>query len=671
MELSETADGDSPENPSRIRSPRKIQFPFSQLPPLFCIMALEHSLTQKAARRIWFGILAILAALPGTLGLRAAETRPNILWITFEDTSNLMGADGDPLAVTPNFDRFAKENIRFSRAYAYTGVCAPSRSTLITGVYPTHLGSHHMRSNVPLPAAVKLFPEYLREAGYYATNNVKEDYNFTTPKTAWDESSTKAHWRGRKPGQPFFAVFNHMITHQSQAFARDVEAAEKGLPPPPTVHDQAKMVIPPIHPDIPEFRREWARYYDNITTMDGQAAAILKQLQDDGLAEDTIVFWFADNGTGLPAIKGWAWHKGLNVPCLVHFPKKWEHLRNSIPNGTTDRMISFIDFAPTVLSLAGVKIPPQMQGTAFLGPQAGAPRKLAFGGKERHSERYDMIRYVHDGKMHYLRNFLPHLPWGQYLSYNYQHASLRHWQQLQDEGKLTGMSARFFQTKPIEELYDTSVDPWEINNLATDPRYAADLKRLRGELESWMISNGDLGLLPELEIYRRAGAKTPYDISQDPAKNPVRELLAAARTANERDPKRVPELIKLLGHSDAAFRWWGATGLVALNEKAAPAAAALAQAAKDASPDVRIAVAEALGHVGGVDAALTMLEAEMQHPAALIRLSALNAIDRMGPKAKRLAPLLIKAKMPESVQKDAEDYVERMIEYMPARLGVK
>ncbi len=635
-------------------------------------MLIELSFTRTVARRTWSGGLALLAALLGTLGLRAAETRPNILWITFEDTSTIMGADGDPQARTPNFDTFAKTGVRFTRAFAYTGVCAPARSCLITGVYPTRLGSHHMRSATPLPPGFKVFSEYLREAGYYATNNLKEDYNFLTPKTAWDESSNKAHWRGRQPGQPFFAVFNHMITHQSQAFGPDEAAFAKGQPAPPTDHDQAKVTVPPIHPDIPEFRREWARYYDNVTKMDQQAAAILKQLEDDGLAEDTIVFWFADNGIGLPSIKGWAWHKSLNVPCLVRFPKKWEHLRGSIPNGDSDRMITFIDFAPTVLSLAGIKVPSHMQGTAFFGPQAGAPRRMAFGGKERHSERYDMIRYAHDGKMHYLRNFLPHLPWGQYMSYNYQHASLRKWQQLHDEGKISGITDRFFQTKPMEELYDTSVDPWEVNNLANDPRYAADLKRLRGELEAWMIQNGDLGLLTEYEMRQRSAGRAPYELATDRVQNPVAALLGAARTANERDPKNLPELVRLLENKDAAFRWWGVTGLTALGSKAAPAADALAKATKDSSPEVRIAAAEALDRVGRTDEALAVLEAEMQFPtSALIRLAALNAIDRLGTRAKRLAPLLIKAKIPDPIQVDAQDYVERMIEYMPVRLGAK
>ena len=622
-----------------------------------------------AATSRWPALVLGALLLSDIPDFRAAEIRPNIIWLTFEDSSYNLGAYGDPVAKTPNFDRFAHGTIRFTQAFAYTGVCAPSRSTLITGINPTRLGSHHMRSATRLPAGLKLLPEHLRDAGYYTSNNVKEDYNFVTPKTAWDESSDRAHWRKRQPGQPFFAVFNHMITHQGQVFLRDQAAAAKGEPPPPTINDPAKVIVPPIHPDTPAFRREWARVHDNLTTMDGQVAAILQQLEEDGLAEDTIVFWFADNGTGMPAIKGWAWDRGLRVPCAIRIPKKWEHLRAGLRDGVSDRMIAFLDFAPTVLSLAGIKVPVMMQGAAFLGTQAGAPRRYAFGGKERHSERYDMIRYGHDGRMHYLRNFLPQLPWGQYMSYNYQHASLREWQQLQDAGKLSGPPARFFQTKPIEELYDAAADPWEINNLANDPRYAADLKRLRGELETWMVQNGDLGLLSEYEMHQRSAGLTPYDLATDPVKNPVAALLPVARLANERDPRHVPELVKLLGHRDAAFRWWGATGLVALGAKAAPAEAVLRAATKDASPEVRIAAIEALANLGRMDEALPLLEGEMQHPSALIRLAVMNAIDRQGPKAKSLIPALPRAKIPDKEQPDAAEYVERMIEYMPARMG--
>jgi N-sulfoglucosamine sulfohydrolase len=310
-----------------------------------------------------------------------------------------------------------------------------------------------------------------------------------------------------------------------------------------------------------------------------------------------------------------------------------------------------------------------MQGTAFFGRAAGAPRKLAFGGKDRHSERYDIVRYVHDGKLHYLRNFLPHLPAGQYLSYNYQHASLRAWQKLHDDGKLKGtLPDRFFRPKPMEELYDVTKDPWEVTNLASDPKYAADLKRLRGEVENWMIQNGDLGLLPESELHARSEGSTPYEIATDRKKNPVKDMLAAAWIANERNTKNLPTLLKLLENRDPALRWWGAIGLVELGP-AIMGTGNIRKNSTDSSGDVRVAVAEILGNVGYTNEALKSLEAELTNPSVFIRLAAMNAIDRMGPKAKPLIPSLAKARMPEKEQAETQSYIDRMIEYMPGRLG--
>ncbi|MEW6305920.1 MAG: sulfatase-like hydrolase/transferase [Verrucomicrobiota bacterium] len=597
----------------------------------------------------------------------AAPARPNILWITCEDSSPHLGCYGDPLANTPNLDAFARQSVRFLNAFAYTGVCAPSRSCLITGVFPMRLGSHHMRSTTRLPDVVKCFPEYLRAEGYYCSNNVKTDYNFAVPKNAWDESSNQAHWRKRAAGQPFFSVFNFTISHQSQIFGADEAARKKGEPPPPTVHDQSKVKVPPIHPDIPEFRREWARHFDNVTKMDALAGGVLKQLEQDGLAEDTIVFFFSDHGTGMPSVKNWAWDFSLRVPFMVRFPKKWQHLAPAPPGQISDRLVSFVDFAPTVLSLCGVKPPAHLQGVAFLGEHAGAPRQYIYGGSDRHGERWDTIRYVHDGRFHYLRNFLPHLIYGQFFSYVDQHASMRAWQKLHDEGRLTGTPARYFQTKPVEELYDLRNDPWETNNLAADPRHRQELERLRQECTDWMQRIGDLG--PEYEMHRRAAGSTPYEIATNAKQNPLKELLAAADIANRRDPKNIPQLERLLANDDAALRWWGAIGLVALKEKAAPAESAVRKALQDASFEVRIAAAEALANLGQDAEALVVLKEALQHDSALVRLQSLNVIDRLGARARSLLPDVAKATLRDPAHKDASDYVARMVGYLPERIG--
>ncbi len=330
----------------------------------------------------------------------AAESRPNILWITCEDMSPNMGCYGDTFAHTPNLDALAARGIRYTHAFSTSGVCAPSRSCLITGVYPSSLGTHFMRCRGELPEFIRCYSEYLRKAGYYCTNNSKTDYNFVHPRSAWDESSAKAHWRNRKPGQPFFAIFNNTDTHESKIRSRGAEFARlTARLKPEQRHDPAKVKLPPYHADTPEARRDWANDYDLITAMDIESGDLLKQLDEDGVAEDTIVFFYSDHGVGLQRSKRWLYDSGMRVPLIVHFPKKFQHLA-PLPSGSvTDRLVSFVDFAPTLLSLAGVPTPMHMQGVAFLGPKAGPPREYVYGIRDRMDERHDIIRAVRDQRV--------------------------------------------------------------------------------------------------------------------------------------------------------------------------------------------------------------------------------------------------------------------------------
>ncbi|MBI5397341.1 MAG: sulfatase-like hydrolase/transferase [Verrucomicrobia bacterium] len=594
--------------------------------------------------------------------------RPNILWLTAEDICPNLGCYGDKYAATPNLDRFATQAVRYTQAFGITGVCAPNRSCLITGVFPTRLGSHGMRSTTTLPAAVKCFSEYLREAGYYCSNNAKTDYNFAVPKDAWDECSRKGHWRNRKPGQPFFAVFNHEVCHESRIRVPEPQYQQNTARLTPAQrHDPAKAPVPPFHPDTPEVRRDWARYYDNITAMDYQIADKLKELEDAGLAEDTIVFFFGDNGTGLPGMKKWIWEGGLHVPLMVRFPKKWQHLAPAAPGQTTDRMVSFVDFAPTVLSLCGVKLLPHLQGTAFLGEQAGKPREFIHAIRDRMAERFDIVRVVRDRRYQYHRNFMPHLTWSQFVSYTEEMPTMKVWRRLATEGKLTGPPARYFSlTKPVEELYDNETDAQQINNLAANPKHRDKLERLRTECVRWMKATGDLGLLPEHEMLVRAAGSTPWEIATDPRKNPLDALLDAAGIASEMKGANAARLTALLGNADAAMRWWGALGLVALGKDAKPAESALRKALVDDSPSVRIAAAEAIGNLGDHAAALPVLTKALEHDAPLVRLAAMNVLDRFGPKAQPALPAIRAAGMK---QKDfVADFFNRMVEYLPAQL---
>lgn len=611
----------------------------------------------------------LIAALP--IAVHAADRdRPNILWITCEDISPNLGCYGDDYARTPALDGLAAQGVRYTNAYGITGVCSPNRSCLITGVYPSTLGSHGMRSTTRLPDPIKCFPEYLQVAGYYCTNNVKTDYNFATPKTAWNESSKKAHWRKRKKGQPFFSVFNFTVCHESQIrVPEDKYQKNTARLTPEQRHDHDKAPIPPFHPNTPESRKDWARYHDNITAMDYQAGDVLEQLEEDGLADNTIVFFFSDHGAGMPGIKKWIWEMGLKVPFIVRFPEKYRDWAPGVAGGTTDRLVSFVDFPPTVLSLAGVDIPDHMQGLAFLGPAAGKPRERMFAIRDRMAERFDMVRVVRDHKFQYHRNFLPHLPWSQFTSYTEEMPTMQVWRRMHNEGKLNAVQDRYFQAKPVEELYDIAADPFETNNLADDPQYADVLKAMRAQCREWMIETGDMGLLPEYEMLARAEGRTPYDVSSDAQANPVARLGELADLANQRDPANLPKLVDLLGDDDPAARFWGAVGLVALGEEAAPAKAVLQTAISDEAPYVAVTAAEGLCQLGNIEGAMPVLLEGLKNDSPLIRLRAINVLDRLGEQARPALDAMRSAKMDKAGH--VGDYLNRMSQYVPDRLEGK
>ncbi len=430
---------------------------------------------------------------------RAERERPNILWISCEDVSPDLGCYGDSYAHTPNLDRLASEGARFTNAFTVAGVCAPSRSGIITGMYPTSIGTHHMRCQGVPPPYVKCFPEYLRAAGYYCTNNVKTDYQFAPPVTAWDESSRQAHWRNRPRGKPFFSVINLTMTHESKIRCSEEQFAQitQDLKPEER-HDPEKAQLPPYYPDTPVTRRDWARYYDLVTALDYRVGEILRDLEQDGLVENTVVFFWADHGRGLPRAKRWIYDSGIHVPLIVRWPGK------IAPGTVRDDLVSFIDLGPTVLSIAGVKVPSYMQGQAFLGEQAAPPRKYIFAARDRMDETYDIIRCVRDKRYKYIRNFEWEKPYAQHIQYMDLMPTLQEWRRLNAEGKLKGPQKLFFsETKPIEELYDITVDPHEVHNLADSPAHQQVLRRMRRALEDWMRETGDLGLIPEAELDER------------------------------------------------------------------------------------------------------------------------------------------------------------------------
>ncbi len=527
--------------------------------------------------------------------VKTPRENPNILWITCEDVSPRLGCYGDELAITPHLDKLAGESVRYTKAFATAPVCAPSRSCLVTGVYATSLGTQHLRSEVKLPEKIKCFGEYLRVAGYYCSNNYKKDYNFIDVNV-WDESSHDAHWRKRRPGQPFFSVFNFVSTHQGQINGSDEEFYTKyrSKLEHEERHDPAKILLPPYYPDTRFVRKIWARYYDLITFMDKQVGELLGQLEADGLADNTIVFFFADHGLGIPRFKRTLYDSGLHVPLIVRFGERYQHLSPCGAGEKIDSLVSFVDFAPTVLSLAGLPVPDYMQGRVMLGAKAQPPRKYVFGASSRVDEAYEFSRCVRDERYKYIRNYLPHLSYIQPSEYPDRAEIMKELRRAVAEEELSPAQKLLWSaTKPVEELYDTVADPHEIDNLVGHSENKAVLERLRRILHSWMLQTRDTGLLPEAEMHIRAEGSTPYTIARNARKYPQRRIFAAAELVGK-GPQNIPKFIRLLSDSDGVVRYWAVIALDALGPQAGRATEALDSVLEDASPNVRFAAAGVL-----------------------------------------------------------------------------
>jgi uncharacterized sulfatase len=571
-----------------------------------------------------------------TIGLQTsaatAADRPNILWLTCEDMGPHLGCYGDDYSSSPTIDSLAARGLRYTNASSNAPVCAPARTTIITVLYPPSTGSEHMRSETVLPAGFKMFPQYLREAGYYCTNNVKEDYNIAKPGRVWDESSQRAHWKNRAKGQPFFAVFNHTITHESQ-IRNEINDRDRK-------HDPAKVPLPAYHPDAPEIRRDWAQYYDRITIMDAEVAEKLEELKNAGLADDTIIFFFSDHGSGMPRNKRWLYRSGLSVPMIVHFPPKWQHLapKDYAEGGTSDRLVSFIDLAPTILSIVGIEAPEWMQGGAFAGKAAAQEPQYSYGYRARMDERYDLSRSVRDKRFNYIRNYMPHRDYAQNLSYMFETPTTRVWKRMFDQGQLNEAQSVFWKRKAPEELYDLEADPYEIHNLANSPEHAETLARLRQAHRAWERTIVDVDLLSEWEMHKRSKGSSPYEMARDPKRYNFDAVFAAAELASTPDAT-IPELIKLLGDDDSAVRYWAAIGLLSREDAAmAEAHDELCAALSDESPMVRIVAAEALGRFGNDEDAAKALDVLLHFagPDAnyFLSVAAWNALDFLDEKAR-------------------------------------
>ncbi|MCF7708931.1 MAG: sulfatase-like hydrolase/transferase [Verrucomicrobia bacterium] len=584
----------------------------------------------------------ISAAMLCSSAITALGAKPNILWLTCEDINPDIECYGDSYADTPNLNKLADEGMIYINAWSTLPVCAPARTTIISGVYANSLGAHHMRSMTQMPEFMKMYPQFLREAGYYCSNNRKEDYNLEKPGRVWNDSSGNAHWKNRKEGQPFFAIFNFTVTHESQIRNKH-----------DLTHDPANVDVPPYHPDTPEVRHDWAQYYDRITQMDTRIGEKLQELEEAGLENETIVFFYGDHGSGMPRHKRFCFDSGLRVPMIVYIPEQFKDLapKDYAAGAKSKRLVGFVDLAPTVLSLAGIRPPEWMQGNAFLGKHITPPQRYMYGLRGRMDERRDMVRTVRDERYQYIHNYMPHREYGQYVSYMFQTPTTKTWKSLFDQGKLTPTQAAFWKRKPPEELYDLTKDPFETNNLAYSPEHKHTLERFRKAEKEWITNIRDTGFLPEGEIHSRAEGSTPYVYAHSPEYR-LEKIQRIASLATGLDPADVSTLKSSLSDADSSVRYWAAMGILMRGQSTIlNSLPTLRNALKDSSPYVRIVVAEALAKYGtnaDVEAALDCLAelSNINNSNLYAAIDALNAADKLDRKAETIKGQI--SEVPES-----------------------
>ena len=610
---------------------------------------------------------------------RTANLQPNILWITCEDLSPILGCYGDRVANTPNIDLFAQNAVRFTNAYASAPICTPARSSLITGVYASSMGTHHLRGVVPKSDKIKCFTEFLRERGYYCTNNVKEDYNFITPEEAWDESSDSAHWRNRKPEQPFFSVFNFMVTHQSQTRYGIEKLNEINS----TLDEKDRInpddvEIPPYYPDTPIVGNNIASLYTQVHIMDKKFQEIINQLEQDGLRENTIIFFYSDHGTGLPRGKGYLHDTGIKVPLIIEFPEKYKHYSPAKAGAFSDELVNFIDFPPTVLSLTGIDPPKHMQGNPFLGQYKKDSNDYVVSIRDRRDEVLMFSRSIRTDKYHYIRNFLPHRPRMQRNFYSEITPIRQELRRLDNLGLLQSNEDWLMEDSvPVDELYDTETDPHELNNLAQEAEHLEIMELLKRNLFSWMVETKDLGLVPEYEMIEKSKGGAPYDTFSgnfDP--KPILDLVDKIG----RGKQHIDSFNFALQSSNPVYRYWGATGLAALGQNAVESKELLQSTLNDPVPYVRFAASEAICNIGYPRQGVEILSKGLDSESVVNQLHASQILMAVGKNAAFALPKMkiaidnlykIGADESQSYDKHRAWYTRENLEYLVSYLNGK
>lgn len=600
--------------------------------------------------RLCAGLLFVAA---GVVAADDAPPRPNILWLDAEDANvNWIGCYGNSAATTPHIDRLAEEGFRYTHAFANAPVCAPSRSTWITGVMALSMGTHPMRSRYAIPhETIPYYPDLLRAAGYFCTAHRKTDYNIggRPDGECWDARGQHV-WNERAEGQPFFSAVHFPESHESRAFG-DVDNPG---------HDPAGQRLRAYHPDVPRLRNNYAHYADAVQRMDQRVGETLQQLEEDGLADSTIVIFTTDHGGVMPASKRFLTDSGTHCPLIIRIPEKFRHLWPADePGMTVDRLVSFVDMPKTWLSLAGAEIPELMQGRIFLGPDQEPERDTHFAFRGRMDERYDSVRAVRDKQFLYIKNYMPYVPAGQRLNYLWRMVATQAWQAHHRAGLTDEVTGRFFRPRPqVEELYDTHRDPDNVVNLADCPEHAEILQRMRAQLRGWQLEVYDAGMIPERMMGRRAAANdtTIYEMVRDPERYDLAGYLQAADLALEADPENTDRLIELLDDEDPGLRYWGTAGLRMLDQLCPEAVTALTGQLADASHEVRALAAWTLLAAGQQQEAAQACLIALLEDGSYASLMVLNVIDHVAEDVDVYLPAIRVAR--------GSNYVDRMKEYL-------
>ncbi len=534
--------------------------------------------------------------------LSSCETKEqaNILWITIEDTSpQFVGYEGNKQVHTPNIDKLAMEGVRFSNAFATAPVCSSSRSTLITGCRTEALGTGNHRSSYPIPDSILGFPEYLRNVGYYTSNNAKTDYNTSAAgriiKSAWNESSNKAGWWKKESNQKFFSVFNYASSHQSRTMTNPYAWYEKNvlLKVPEELRTSADEVeVPPFYLDSPEMRKHLVRVHNSMNLTDIEIGLLVDSLRQNGLIESTIIFFFADHGEGIPKGKTNPSGMGYKVPAFVWFPEKFKHLSPWPLGSISDELISFEDLPPTVLSLAGVPIPSYMTGRPILGEYREKPRPYVYLSRNRIDESPDLARSVSNGQFVYTRVFLPRYPILKYQKYSDVSDISRIIREDDAAGKLSPVQSEILNPRAVEYLFDQYADPWEIDNLVGNPKFSEVLEELRAELKRSIFEIRDVHFLPEFEIKKISEETTPYAYRLTESYD-YKSIISAAYLSGEL-AESMDRLVKLLESENPVVRYWGAVGIHNRIEEASSVEKALLKHLDDPYPPVQIELAAIL-----------------------------------------------------------------------------